>query len=143
MDNLFSRIPEVICSYNPCLSEKCWEIRDQCVVDLKCRPVFIGIDRRSIPTQCQGECQSNLLRFVYFYYRGYQFIFPGKGSRFEWQMVNARLCEKATLAFFFASPTHFVFKISRPRLFLVLNLKKKSSPRDRFVNKLEAVPTHF
>ena len=59
MDNLFSRIPEVICSYNPCLSEKCWEIRDQCVVDLKCRPVFIGIDRRSIPTQCQGECQSN------------------------------------------------------------------------------------
>ena len=54
MDNLFSRIPEVICSYNPCLSEKCWEIRDQCVVDLKCRPVFIGIDRRLIPPQCQG-----------------------------------------------------------------------------------------
>ncbi|KAL9981062.1 hypothetical protein ACROYT_G009719 [Oculina patagonica] len=53
MDNLYSRIPQVICSYNPCLSERCWEIRDQCVVDLKCRPVFIGIDRRSIPPQCQ------------------------------------------------------------------------------------------
>ncbi|KAJ7333862.1 Hemicentin-1 [Desmophyllum pertusum] len=53
MDSLYSRIPEVICNYNPCLSERCWEIRNQCAVDLKCRPVFIGIDRRSIPPQCQ------------------------------------------------------------------------------------------
>ena len=60
MKNLYSRIPDLICSFNPCLSEHCLEIRDQCVVDLKCRPVFIGIDKRLIPPRCQGkDCNLN------------------------------------------------------------------------------------
>ena len=52
---MYSRIPGVICSNNPCLSELCWDIRDQCVVDLQCRPLFIGIDRGVIPPDCQGN----------------------------------------------------------------------------------------
>ena len=80
MDNLFSRIPEVICNYNPCLSEKCWEIRDQCVVDLKCRPVFIGIDIRLIPPQCQGKC-SYFVLYV-------DIDITGRGSRYAGPISN-------------------------------------------------------
>lgn len=60
-NGLYSRIPDVICNFNPCRSERCWEIRDQCVVDFNCRPVFIGIDTRSIPLQCRGTSIGNLL----------------------------------------------------------------------------------
>lgn len=55
LKSLYSRIPNVICSFNPCLSSKCWDLRYQCVVDLECRPIFIGIDKRSIPLDCQGN----------------------------------------------------------------------------------------
>lgn len=55
LKSLYSRIPSVICSSNPCLSSKCWDLRYQCVVDLGCRPIFIGIDKRSIPLDCQGN----------------------------------------------------------------------------------------
>ena len=59
MKSLFSRIPDVICSKNPCLSAKCWDVRYQCVVDLECRPIFIGIDKRSIPLGCLGNFNLN------------------------------------------------------------------------------------
>ena len=55
IDSLYSKIPQVICSFNPCLSERCSEIRSHCLVDLKCKPVFIDVDIRTIPPQCQGE----------------------------------------------------------------------------------------
>lgn len=53
IDSLYSKIPQVICSFNPCLSERCSEIRSHCLVDLKCKPVFIDVDIRTIPPQCQ------------------------------------------------------------------------------------------